>query len=121
MRKRRVAILYAHALFGEGIAQLLDGDEQLQVICLDAGLAETCEKVKELRPHAIVVEGSEDGALLRDLVQNLPRALFVMVRMEDNIMDVFHGRQEVPACPENLAEVLHQGLRPRAQPSVSSN
>jgi len=121
MRKRRVAILYVNALFGEGIAQLLDGDELLQVVCLDARLADSCEKVKHLRPHAIVVEGSEDGALVRDLVQNLPRALFVMVRMEDNIMDVFHGRQEVPACPDNLAEVLHQGLRTRAKQPVSGN
>ncbi len=121
MRKRRVAILYAHALFGEGIAQLLEGDEQLQVICLDAGLAETYEKVKELRPQAIVVEGSEDGALLRDLVQNLPRALFVMVRMGDNMMDVFHGWQEIPACPENLAEVLHEGLKTRVRQPVSGS
>ena len=33
MRKRRVAVIYTHPLFGRGVARLLQEDEQLDVTC----------------------------------------------------------------------------------------
>lgn len=118
MDKRRVAVLYTHALLGQGIAQLLQADKQLEVTCLRAGLADTCEQLKRLRPHVIVVEESEEGALLRDLVRDLPPALFIMVRLEESVMDIYYDRQVVAARPEALVEAIHHGLRKRGQPSL---
>ena len=118
MRKRRVAVLYTHPLFGRGVAQLLRADEQLEVTCLQASLAEAAEELKRLRPYAVVAEGCEGGHLLQEAVRDLPAALFIAVRMDDDLMDVYHSRQVVTARPENLVEAVRLGLKkqPSEQP-----
>lgn len=113
MRKRRVAVLYTHPLFGRGVAQLLQADEQLEVTCLGAGLAEAAEELKRLRPYAIVAEGCGEGHILREAVRDLPVALFIAVRLEDDVMDVYHSRQVITARPENLVEAVRLGLKKR--------
>ena len=113
MRRPRVAVLYTHALFGRGIAQLLQADKQLDVTCLSASLAEASEQLKRLQPDAIVAEGCEEDNLLRDLVRDLPPTLFIGIRPEDDVMDVYYDRQVVTARPENLAEAIHSSLKRR--------
>ena len=117
MRKPRVAVLYSHALFGRGIAQLLQADKQLDVTCLSASLAEASEELKRLRPDAIVVEGCAEDDLLRDVIRDLPPALFIGVHPKDDVMDVYYGRQVVTARPESLAEAIHLGLKRRGTAS----
>lgn len=114
MRRPRVAVLYVHPLFGQGIAQLLLADKGLEVICLNASLGEAPAQLKRLRPHAIVVEGCEDGDSLRDLVQDLPPTVFIQVHLDDNVMDVYQSRQVLLARPENLVEAIHLGLKRRS-------
>ena len=109
MRRRRVAVLYTHALFGQGIAHLLQMDERLKVTCLRADLAGTTEQLKRLRPHAIVIEGCDEGPLLRGIGRDLAPALFIEVHFEDNLMDIYRGRQMVTASPETLVEAIHHG------------
>ena len=118
MRKRRVAVLYTHPLFGRGVAQLLRADEQLEVTCLQASLAEAAEELKRLRPYAVVAEGCDEGHLLHEAVRDLPAALFIAVRLDDDLMDVYHSRQVVSARPENLVEAVRLGLKkqPSEQP-----
>ncbi len=117
MHKRRVAVLYTHALYGQGIAELLRADKQLQVTCIRAGLTDTVESLKRLRPHAIVIEGCKEGTLPWDTVRDLPPTLFIGVHIDDNLMDIYRSRQVVTARPENLVEAIHRGLRRRGQPS----
>ena len=106
MHKRRVAVLYTRALFGQGIARLLQMDERLKVTCLRADLADTTEQLKRLRPHAIVMEGRQEGLLLRGIGRDLAPALFIEVHFEDNLMEVYRSRQVVAACPETLVEAI---------------
>ena len=113
--KRRVAVVYTHPLFGRGIAQLLQADGELQVSCLEAALPEASEQLKRLRPHAIVLEGREEDLLVRDLTRGLPRALIILVRLEDDVMDAYYGRQVMTACPETLVKIIHRGRRPPSQ------
>jgi len=118
MPKRRVAILYTHTLFGLGIAQLLRTDEQMEVTCLRADRPATAEELKRLRPYAIVMEGCDEGPLFSGIVRDMPAALFIGVHPEDNSMVIYHGRQVVSGCPENLIEALRHGRRELvAQPS----
>ncbi len=119
MRRPRVAVLYVHPLFGQGIAQLLLADKELEVICLSASLGEAPAQLKRLRPHAIVVEGCEEGDSLRDLVQDLPPAVFIRVHLEDNVMDVYQSRQILTARPENLVEAIYLGFKRRGHAQVS--
>jgi DNA-binding NarL/FixJ family response regulator len=120
MRKRRVAVLYTHPLFGRGVAQLLRADEQLEVTCLKASLAEAAEELRRLRPYAVVAEGCQGDHLLHEAVRDLPAALFIAVRIDDDLMDVYHSRQVVTALPENLVRAVRLGLKnhPREQPPI---
>lgn len=115
MRKRRVAVLYTHPLFGRGVALLLQADGQLDVTCLNASLDEAGEELRRLRPYAIVAEGCEEGPLLRNAVRDLPAAVFISVRLEDDLMEVYHSRQVITARPENLVEAVRIGLKERDQ------
>ncbi len=110
MTKGRVAVLYTHSLFGEGLAQLLHGDDNLSVTCLRADPHRNPQEIRRLRPHAIVVEESSDEVFMRDLLRDLPPALLIRVRLEDNVMDVYYSRQVVSACPEDLLEAIHLGV-----------
>ncbi len=118
MQKRRVVILYTHALFGQGIAQLLQADNGLDVTCLRADLPDTIERLRQLEPRAIVMEGLETSALLSLGVQDLPPALFIAVHFDDNLMDVYQDRQVVAARPETLVEAIHHGLAVQLEPSL---
>lgn len=109
MYKRRVAVLYRHALFGQGIAHLLQTDERLEVTCLRADLADATDRLRRLRPHAIVMEGCEADPSLSNVVRDLPPALFIGVHFEDNLMDIYRSHQVVVARLETLVEAIHHG------------
>lgn len=115
MTKGRVAVLYTHSLFGEGLAQLLHGDEGLSVTCLRADPARNPQEIRRLRPHAIVVEETADEGFMRELLRDLPPALLIRVRLQDNVMDVYYSRQVVSACPEDLLEAIHVGVSRNAR------
>jgi hypothetical protein len=119
MTKGRVAVLYTHSLFGEGLAQLLHGDDRLSVTCLRADPHRNPQEIRRLRPHAIVVEESSDEVFMRDLLRDLPPALLIRVRLEDNVMDVYYSRQVVSACPEDLLEAIHLGVSRNAREFIS--
>jgi hypothetical protein len=114
MTKRRVAVLYSHPLFGEGLAQLLQSDNGLLVTCLRADPSGSCQEIDRLRPHVIVIEDSDDEAFMRDLLRGLPSALLIRVRLQDNVMDVYSTRHVLAACPADLLEAIHVGVSPRA-------
>lgn len=110
MTKGRVAVLYTHSLFGEGLARLLHGDDGLTVTCLRADPVHNPAEIRRLKPHAIIVEESADESFMRELLRELPPALLIRVRLEDNVMDVYYSRQVVSACPEDLLEAIHLGV-----------
>ena len=111
MRKSRVAVLYVHPLFGQGIARLLRAVSDLEVTCLGACVADAPEHLKRLRPHAIVLEGCREDGVLDDVLSDLPPALVIRIAPEDNFMDIYHRRQLISARPETLVSTIHGGLR----------
>jgi hypothetical protein len=64
-----------------------------------------------IKPHAIVVEDSDDEAFMRDLLRGLPSVLLIRVRLQDNVMDVYSTRHVLSACPADLLEAIHVGVR----------
>jgi len=112
-RRRRVAVVYTHPLFGMGIAQLLHADNCLQVQCLNALLPDAAEQMRRLRPHAVILEGDEEHISFRHLAGTMPRALVIVVRLDDDVMDVYYGRQIMAACPETLVATIHRRRPPR--------
>jgi hypothetical protein len=120
MSKRRVAVLYNHSLFGQGLAQLLHGDGSLSITCLRADPSHNPQEIRRLRPHAIVIEDGDDPAFMRDLLRDLPPALLIRVRLQDNVMDVYYTRHVVSACPADLLEAIHLGLSSRGRGCIDS-
>ena len=120
MSKRRVAVLYQHSLFGQGLAQLLHGDGSLSVTCLRADTSNNPQEIRRLRPDAIVIEDDDDQAFMRDLLRDLPPALLIRVRLQDNVMDVYHSWHVVSACPADLLEAIHLGLSSRGRGCIDS-
>ncbi len=116
MRKRRVAVLYTHPLFGRGVAQLLQADKRLEVVCLNVAVAGAEDELKRLKPYAIVAEGCGESRLLNEAVRDLPAPLFIALRLGDDFMDVYHSREVVTARPESLLEVIRSGLKERRSP-----
>ena len=114
MRKSRVAVLYVHPLFGQGIARLLRAVSDLEVTCLGACVANAPEHLKRMRPHAIVLEGCRADGILDDVLCDLPPALIIRIAPEDNVMDIYHRRQVVSARPETLVSSIKVGLRGQA-------
>ena len=114
MRKSRVAVLYVHPLFGQGIARLLRAVSDLEVTCLGACVANAPDHLKRLRPHAIVLEGCRADGILDDVLCDLPPALIIRIAPEDNVMDIYHRRQVMTAQPETLVSTIQVSLRGRA-------
>ena len=114
IRKPRVAVIYVHPLFGQGIARLLQADSDLEVTCLGAGVTDAPQHLKRLRPHAIVLEGCRWDSTLHDILRELPPALVIRIAPEDNVMDIYHSRQVISARPDTLVSTIHGGLRGRA-------
>ncbi len=113
MRKRRVAVLYTHPLFGRGVAQLLRADERLEVTCLNVEVDRAEDELKRLKPYAIVAEECGQRRLFNEAVRDLSAPLFITVRLDDDFMDVYHSRQVVSARPDSLLEVIQSGLKQR--------
>lgn len=118
MPRGRVAVLCIHPLFGRGIARLLQADEELEVTCLTAGLADMPEKLKRFRPHAIVVEESADARFWRDVFPSLPPALLIGIRPQENVMDVYRKWQVAGARPEDLLHTIRTCLGTASQPTT---
>ena len=119
MSRGRVAVLFVHPLFGQGLAQLLHRDDHLDVTCVRADPACAPGELKHLRPHAIVIEECDDEGFMRDLLRDLPPALLIRVRLQDNLMDVYYNRQVVAAGPDDLLEAIHLGLKRRPRSFVN--
>ena len=109
MGKRKVAVLYSHPLFGEGLARLLDEDADLAVSCIPADTSGVGREIDDLHPDAIIVEDNPDEGFMRGLLRSLPPVLLIRVGLQDNVMEVYHCRHVVPGCPADLLEVIRSG------------
>jgi hypothetical protein len=109
MAKRKVAVVYSHPLFGEGLARLLNNDEELTVSCIRANTSGVAREIVDLRPEAIIVEDDADEAFIRGILNSLPPVLVIRVGLQDNAMEVYHCRHVIPGCPGDLLDVIRSG------------
>ena len=70
-KKHRVLIVDDHAMFREGLRQLIDREEDLMV-CGDVGCAEEAlQGIKKLRPDLVIVDISLSGSSGIDLIKTI--------------------------------------------------
>ena len=91
----------------------------MDVVCLRADSPCASGELKRVRPHAIIVEECDEEGVMRELLRDLPPALLIRVRLQDNLMDVYYSRQVATAGPDDLLEAIHLGLKRRARSFVN--
>jgi hypothetical protein len=104
--RSRVAVLYAHPLFGKGIAKLLARDQRLEVSCEPASEQDVVELARVLLPDALVLEGSNDPVLLSLLIQNLPPIPVTFVDLRENTLTAYRERQPVVPPPATILDAV---------------
>jgi len=109
MAKRKVAVVYRHPLFGEGLARLLNDDDELLVRCIRADTSGVAQEIDELQPEAIIVEDDADEAFMLGILGSLPPVLVIRVGLGDNAMEIYHCRHVIPGCPADLLNVIRSG------------
>jgi DNA-binding NarL/FixJ family response regulator len=100
----RVLVLYVHPLFGQGIAQLLRSQGDLDVTCLPAS-EDHLEEIRRLEPHTVVIE-SGDGAAAWEALPVLPPMTVIRVALDEDTMEVYQCHQVVAAGPDNLIAAI---------------
>ena len=103
MNRARVVVLYAHPLFGEGIAKLLAKDQRLDVHCGPARRQDVIQKAAELRPDALILEGYAE---VDRLVEDLPPIPVTFVDMRDAELVAYRDRHLVQPAPQTLDEAI---------------
>ncbi len=109
MDRSRVAVLYAHPLFGKGIAKLLSRDQRLEVSCEPAKEADVVQLTRLLVPDALILEGCSDPVLLSLLIQDLPPIPVTFVDLRENTLTAFRERQQVFPPPASIIDAILPG------------
>lgn len=106
MNRSRVVVLYAHPLFGEGIAKLLAKDQRLEVHCGPARRQEVIQKAAEMQPDALILEGYGGAGEVDHLVEDLPPIPVTFVDMRDAELVAYRNRHLVSPAPLTLDEAI---------------
>lgn len=101
MRRRHVAVLFYHRLFGEAIARLLRESDRLDVTALPID-AHSAEQLRIIAPEAIVVEDGPMAGDLRASLVDLAPALTVVVGPEENTAEVYERHEVIRATAADI-------------------
>lgn len=121
MSRRKVAVLYLHPLFGEGIARLLETDSRLKVARIDGGLADARDRMQRLHPDVVIAEGDCRQLDLMELFREMPEALLICVKLGDNAMNIYRNWRVATASPEDLREAIlsYRRSKPSHSPPIT--
>ena len=106
MDRSRVAVLYAHPLFGKGIAKLLSQDNRLDVSCKSANNEDVVALVRGLLADAVVLEGCDDPGLLAHLIADLPPIPVTFVDLRGNAIVAYRERRPVVPPPATILDAV---------------
>lgn len=111
MRRRYVAVLFQHHLFGEAIARSLGENDRLMVTALALG-AFSPQTLEAIHPDAIVVEGpmTEDIA---NLLLGVAAALTVVVGPETNTAEVYERHEVIDGTAAEIGARIMAASGPK--------
>jgi DNA-binding NarL/FixJ family response regulator len=119
--QRRVAILYSHPLFGEGLGHLLQTDDCLIVQLVHVDDLETAEAALALKPDVVVLERGLPVEAL-DLLRMAPNALLIDVGLDAGPSWAYR-REELSPQPDEILRTIRSRARTlqprrRAHPEI---
>lgn len=105
-----VLILYAHALLGEGLADLLSAEPGLEVVAVGIDDSGSAERALETAPQVIIYErGDPDRAI--KLLEFVPDALVIDIGIGAGPTFTYR-RDEIAALPDAIVAAI-RGVPPR--------
>jgi len=118
---RRVVVLYAHPLLGEGLARILRTDPSLTIEAVHAEDLETAATVLGDSPDVVVMERGSLQAT--DVLALAPSALLIDVGLDAGSSWAYH-RDELAPQPEDILDAIRRcaartrGASPSRPPRV---
>lgn len=103
---RRVVILYAHPLLGEGLARMLDEDARLVVTAVHVEDLESAKALLRDAPDVVVVERAASMHAI-DLLALAPSALLIDVGLDAGPSWAYH-RDEISPQPDEILRTIRR-------------
>ena len=107
-RRVSVIVLYTHPLFGEGIAQMLASEPDVDVTPLAASDPQQAERLLTLAPDVVIFERG-DPDMATDVLRYAPSALVIDVSLSPGPTFTYQ-RHEVQAQPDVILDAV-RGVR----------
>lgn len=105
-----VLILYAHALLGEGLADLLSAEAGFEVAAVRIDDSGSAERALGAAPQVIIFErGDPDRAV--EMLEFVPDALIIDIGIGSG-QTFTYRRDEISAVPDAIVAAI-RGVRPR--------
>lgn len=111
-----VFILYSHSLFARGLKELLQQEEGVNVMGIEARGEEAFSHIRALNPDVIIVEAkereSEPEMLLSRFLHEHLQARVVLLNLEDNSCILYSGRRCTADSVEDLIKCVVTSIVP---------
>lgn len=111
---QRVFILSEHPLFGQGVASLLCGQEDIQVVGQEAEIGKAMEQINASRPNAIVLEHNRPDHEIGLIVMNILKAGFaskvIGLNLAENTLHLYCGEHWEARRVDDLVEAIKATL-----------
>ncbi len=109
---KRVFMLSSQLLFSQGVEKLLQGVGSLEIVGRESDLTKALERIRELKPDVIVVDGqdraSAPAALIAEVLKEEPEAKVVALNLENEQVRVFRGEQHTAQTLDDLLELIDE-------------
>ena len=107
-----VFIVCDYGILASGLASLISGQTDLEVVGCETNPESALERIQRLRPEVIVVSserplGEPLPTMLR-LLQSEPGVSVIGLNLEDNTICICPGQRHLLAGPQGLLEAIRQ-------------
>jgi DNA-binding NarL/FixJ family response regulator len=119
---KRIFMLSAHPLFGQGVESLLRRETGLDIVGRETDVDKAVERIKELQPDVVIVDSGDPAtdptpAVVRVLREGVGTKV-IGLNLQDNTMCIYRGELRMVKEVKDLVEAIE--LSPLSPELVSS-
>ena len=113
---RRVLLIFAHRLFGMGVANLLQQAPGLAIWSCDPDRDQVLDRMSDVAPDVVIVErclpGINDGDLAKDVLRSRKQVTVIELDLKDNMAWIYAGQSRTIGQVADLVQVIEQVDKP---------
>jgi DNA-binding NarL/FixJ family response regulator len=107
---KRIFMLSSHPLFSQGVESLLCREAGLQIVGREMDLERGLDRIRELRPDVVIVDGVDrtrdpTPTVMRILRERLGTRV-IGLNLQDNIVCIYRSEQRIARGVEDLLEAI---------------